>query len=239
MLNLASMDVDVCIIGGGIAGNYLASLLSRDHISVCVVEEHPTIGIPFQCAGIVSQKILKLVSLPPKIILNRISTARIVSPDHSTIYVKSQENPVVIDRVKFDQHFARIAQENGVSYLLKEKFISFSRISSSRVNRVNGMNGVHEVSSLCVRVETNRRIIRCNILVGADGPHSRVGKQLGVKTSVIAASQIRARYSHSTSMTSMVFDYRWRELFGYIIPEGSNGVCRIGLGSRKKTAKRT
>ncbi len=232
MLNLASMDVDVCIIGGGIAGNYLASLLSRDHISVCVVEEHPTIGIPFQCAGIVSQKILKLVSLPPKIILNRISTARIVSPDHSTIYARSKENPVVIDRVKFDQHFAQIAQKNGVTYLMQEKFVSFSRDSSSR-----GTYGTKKTWGEGVRVETNRRIIRCNILVGADGPHSRVGKQLGVKTSVIAASQIRARYSHSTSMTSMVFDYRWRELFGYIIPEGSNGVCRIGLGSRKKTAK--
>ena len=240
MSNLTPMEVDVCIIGGGIAGNYLASLLSRDHISVCVVEEHPEIGIPFQCAGIVSQKILKLVSLPPEIILNRISTARIVSPDHRTILVKGQENPVVIDRVKFDQHFAQVAQENGVTYLMQEKFVSFSHVSSSQTNRTSGtggMSGMNGVRGVNVRVETNRRIINCHILVGADGPHSRVGKQLGVKNSVIAAAQIRARHSHSTSMTSMVFDPRWRELFGYIIPEGSNGVCRIGIGSRKQTAR--
>jgi len=232
------MEVDVCIIGGGIAGNYLASLLSREHISVCVVEEHPEIGIPFQCAGIVSQKILRMVSLPPEIILNLISTARIVSPDQKIIDVQAQENPVVIDRVKFDQYFAQVARENGVTYLMQEKFLSFSRSQPhSGADNVNRKDIAYGMVNTSVSVETNRRIINCRILVGADGPHSRVGKLLGVKTSVIAASQNRVRFSHTDNATTMVFDPRWRELFGYIIPEGSNGICRIGLGCRKQTAR--
>ncbi|MHA1512071.1 MAG: NAD(P)-binding protein, partial [Promethearchaeota archaeon] len=53
-------EIDVCIIGGSIAGNYLACLLAEQNVKCCVIEEHEILGLPFQCAGIISQKILNL-----------------------------------------------------------------------------------------------------------------------------------------------------------------------------------
>ena len=67
---------DVCIIGGSIAGNYLCYLLSKTNLKVLVIEEHKEIGYPLQCAGILSQKLSKLIDLPKEIILNRVNTAK-------------------------------------------------------------------------------------------------------------------------------------------------------------------
>ena len=51
--NLATFDV--CIIGGSIAGNYLCYLLSNTNLKIVVIEEHQQVGLPLQCAGIVSK----------------------------------------------------------------------------------------------------------------------------------------------------------------------------------------
>lgn len=209
---------DICIIGAGIAGNYLASTLADSGTSICVIEEHESVGLPLQCAGIVSQKLLDLVDIPSNLILNRVEIAEIVSPLGEKIQIHARDHPVVIDRVKFDQYFAIQAKTQGVSYFMKEKFKNFSRISPTTV-----------------QVQTNRRVIHCKILVGADGPHSKVARQLGVSRRVIPAAQVRVLFDQSLDVTSMYFNPKWRELFGYIIPEGNSGICRIGLASRYRT----
>ena len=70
---------DICIIGGSIAGNYLAYLLSNSPLKIAIIEEHKEIGIPFQCAGIISQKLGQLIELPKEIVLNKSATARAVT----------------------------------------------------------------------------------------------------------------------------------------------------------------
>lgn len=219
---------DVCIIGGGIAGNFLASLLCSSYsnslnspISVCVVEEHSEIGFPFQCAGIVSQKLLSLVRIPKEIVLNRIDKAYLYSPNLQSICVSAQERPVVINRIAFDKYFAKKALEHGAVYFMKEKFLRFKQINKK-----------------LVEVQTNHRKITCNILVGADGPISQVGRQFGHKNIVIPAAQVRARINHPYNITSMYFNDRWRELFGYIVPEGKNGISRIGLACQHHTLQK-
>ena len=78
-MSLGSNFFDVCIVGASIAGNYLAYLLSRSNLRIAMLEEHKEIGIPFQCAGIISQKLNQLIELPKGIVLNRVKTAKIVS----------------------------------------------------------------------------------------------------------------------------------------------------------------
>jgi len=47
---------DICIVGASIAGNYLCYLLSTTNLKIAIIEEHKEIGLPLQCAGIISQK---------------------------------------------------------------------------------------------------------------------------------------------------------------------------------------
>jgi flavin-dependent dehydrogenase len=211
------IETDICIIGGGIAGNYLASELQKRRIHCIVVEEHQKLGEPFQCAGIISQKLLKLVTFPPEIILNRVHSAEIGAPNMKKIEMAGHEHPIVIDRVAFDAYFGQLAQQAGVPYYLGERYETHWALK-------NGLT----------LIQTDRHIIRAKLIVGADGPLSKVAARGGIKVDTIPATQVRAKYDYPSEKTAMFFNPRWRELFGYIVPEGSNGICRIGLATREK-----
>ncbi len=207
-------EIDVCIIGGSIAGNYLAYLLAEQNIKCCVIEEHEILGLPFQCAGIISQKILKLAPFPKSLILNRVKTAKIVAPNNQSIELSGKENPVIIDRIELDKFFGKKAQEMGVKYYLGEKYLSHWGLPNNKV---------------CIKTSKNNIVAK--IIVGADGPFSKVAKRYGIKNTMIPAVQARVKFNYDLNKTAMHFDQRWKELFVYIVPEGENGVCRIGLAT--------
>jgi len=213
-------QVDICIIGGSIAGNFLCHLLSKKKLKIAVVEEHEEIGQPFQCAGIVSKKIYRLIDLPEEIILNRARVARLITPSGKSITLSGDEEPFIIDRIALDKLFYQKGlSKKGITYYLGEKFRFF--------------NYVLENNQKNVLITTSKRKIKAKLLIGCDGPFSTVGKQLGVQNKVIYASQIRIGGQFNQNEALMYFDPRWKELFGYIVPEGNN-VYRIGIASSSK-----
>lgn len=207
-------EIDVCIIGGSIAGNYLACLLAEQNVKCCIIEEHEILGLPFQCAGIISQKILNLATFPKSIILNRVKTAKIVAPNNQSIELSGNENPVIIDRIKFDKFFGKKAQKMGVKYYLGEKYLSHWSTTKNKIF-----------------IKTSKHGIVAKIIVGADGPFSKVAKRYGIKNTMIPAVQARVKFNYNLDKTAMYFNQRWKELFGYIVPEGENEICRIGLAT--------
>ena len=209
-----NFEIDVCIIGGSIAGNYLACLLAEQNVKCCVIEEHEILGLPFQCAGIISQKILNLAPFPKSLILNRVKTAKIVAPNNQSIELSGNENPVIIDRIEFDKFFGMKAQEMGVKYYLGEKYISHWGLPNNKIF-----------------IKTSKHGIVAKIIVGADGPFSKVAKRYGIKNTLIPAVQARVKFNYDLNMTAMHFDQEWKELFGYIVPEGEKDICRIGLAT--------
>ncbi|MFX1379885.1 MAG: FAD-dependent monooxygenase [Promethearchaeota archaeon] len=210
---------DVCIIGGSIAGNYLCYLLSKTSLKILVIEEHKEIGLPLQCAGIVSQKLSKLIHLPEELILNRVNCAKIVSSSGEFIKLCGAERPYIIDRIALDRLFyEKVKDLSNISYYLEERFKSFKKVKD---------NG-----DISLIITTSKRKIRTKLLIGCDGPLSTVGKILGIKNKIIYASQIRIKNIFEENEAAMYFDPRWKELFGWIVPEGNN-IYRIGLASLK------
>jgi len=213
-------DFDILIVGASIAGNYLAFLLSNLPIKVLIIEEHIEIGLPFQCAGIVSQKLNSLLDLPPNLILNRVKVAKLVTPSGSTIELSGDEQPFIIDRIALDRMFYDKSKNSpNITYSLGEKFKSFKYIIE------NGQK--------YVLIETSRRVIKVKMLVGCDGPLSLVGKQLKVKNEVLYATQIRIKSNFQENEAVMYFHPLWKQLFAWIVPEG-HGIYRIGIASAKK-----
>jgi len=212
-------NFDVIIVGASIAGNYLAFLLSKLPITVLVIEEHIDIGFPFQCAGIVSQKLNYLIDLPPKLILNRVKVAKIVAPLGTTIKLSGKEQPYIINRIALDRLFYEKNKDfSNISYSLNEKF------KSLKYNIENGQK--------YVIIDTSKSSIRTKMLIGCDGPFTSVGKALNVKNEVIYATQIRIKANFDENEAVMYFHPLWKELFGWIVPEGDN-VYRIGIASSK------
>jgi len=214
---------DICIIGGSIAGNYLSYLLSKTNLKILVLEAHEQVGIPLQCAGIVSQKLSKLIDLPPELILNSVHTAKIVGPSGVFIKLSGNEKPYIIDRIGLDCLFyEKIKNNNNIQYSFGEKFRNFQIVK-------------HYKEKL-VLIETNKRRIKAYMLVGCDGPLSSVGNILGIKNKNLYATQIRIKSHFDENEAVMFFDQRWRELFGWIVPEG-NKIYRIGMASSKSIVK--
>jgi len=214
---------DVCVVGASIAGNYLTYLLSKSNLRIAVIEDHKEIGLPFQCAGIISQKLSKLIELPKEIVLNRVNTAKIVSPSSNFIKLSGNEHPYVVDRIKLDRLFYNKVKDNpNVTYCLAERYKSFEyRIEDGKKY---------------VLIETSKRKIIAKMLIGCDGPLSLVGKQLNVKNDVIFASQIRVNANFYDHEAAMYFNPEWKQLFGWIVPEG-NHIYRIGIASAKNVNK--
>ncbi|MHA2180523.1 MAG: geranylgeranyl reductase family protein [Promethearchaeota archaeon] len=214
---------DVCIVGGSIAGNYLSFLLSNTKFKIAVIEEHKEIGLPLQCAGIVSQKLSKLIQFPEEIILNRVKVAKIVAPQGISIKISSTEEPYIIDRVALDRFFyEKVQNKKNIHYFTGEKFKSFKYIKHTNQNSI--------------QVETSRRIIESKLLIGCDGPLSSVAKSVGVKNKNLYATQIRISGNFDENQAIMYFNPKWKELFGWVVPEG-NDTFRIGLASSQNLKK--
>ncbi len=214
---------DVIIIGASISGNYLASLISTN-LTIAVIEEHKDIGLPFQCAGIVSQKLNELIDLPKNIILNRVDTAKIVAPSGKFVKLRGDEKPYIIDRIALDRFFYERAKENNnITYFLGEKFKSLEYIKNEKQK--------------LVLINTSKRKLVAKMLIGSDGPLSLVAKSFGIKNELIYAMQIRIKSKFDQNEASMFFNPQWKELFGWIVPEGKNNIYRIGLASAKNIKK--
>ncbi len=215
---------DVVIIGASLSGNYLAKLLSKTKLTIAVIEEHKDIGLPFQCAGIVSQKLNQLIDLPQNIILNRVDTAKIVAPSGKFVKLSGDEKPYIIDRIALDRFFYERANENNnITYLLGEKFKSFEYIKNEKQK--------------WVLITTSKRKLVAKMLIGSDGPLSLVAKSFGIKNELIYAMQIRIKSKFDQNEASMFFNPKWKELFGWIVPEGNSNIYRIGLASAKNIKK--
>jgi len=172
---------DVCIVGASIAGNYLTYLLSK-------------IGLPFQCAGIVSQKLSQLIELPKEIVLNRVTTAKIVNSSDKFIKLSGDEHPYIIDRIALDCLYYNKNKNNpNNTYYLGEKYKSFE------YHIENGKK--------YVLIETSKRKINTKLLI-----------------------------NFNEDEAVMYFDPQWKELFGWIVPEG-NQIYRVGIASAKNVNK--
>ena len=217
-------SVDVCIIGASIAGNYLAYLLRNSGLKIAVIEDHTEIGVPLQCAGIISQKLSQLIDLPDEIVLNRVKVAKVISPSGKFIKLSGEEQPYIVDRVALDKLFyQKVMEHKNITFYLGEKF-TFFKYKFKRNQKY-------------IEVETSKRLIQAKLLIGCDGPYSKVAKQRGVWNKVISAAQIRIKAPQfDPNEAIMYFDPRWKELFGWVVPEG-DGVCRIGLASYKNTSE--
>lgn len=113
-------DYDVIIMGAGPAGSTLARHLVERGFRVCILEKKKIIGVPLQCAGLVSHRIREVNMLPDEVIINSVRGAFLHSPSGVTLKVsKDRPEAHVIDRTAYDQYLADLAREAGAEIKLK------------------------------------------------------------------------------------------------------------------------
>ena len=109
------LSADVLVVGAGPAGLHAARRLAEQGSSVLVLEEHPVIGEPVDCSGVIGIESFAELGLPQDPVLGHISVLRLFSPGGVPLaYRNGGPLAYVTERGRFDQALAAIAQASGV-----------------------------------------------------------------------------------------------------------------------------
>ena len=214
-----TMDHDVIVVGAGPVGARLATVLAERGVDVLLMEEHASIGRPFQCAGLINPWSMAQVGLQHTV-LQDIDGATIHGPHRASVSVgvPGEVRTSAVCRNRFDEGVVQQAIKAGSSLLLS---------TSDGILPVEGKGWrVHHQQGASTGTTT------CRLLVGADGAHSRVRHWLrsGRPKEIMIGNQVE--------VTGFDTDERWLEMFtGESIALGSlhgpfpPDLAHIGLDS--------
>lgn len=166
-------NVDVVVVGAGPAGSMTAKYAVKLGANVLLIEKRQEIGSPVRCGEGIAGKWLSEVGIKEseRWLTHRVKGAKIVSPDGSTLYIDEkiagEEVGMVIERDVFDRELAKDAARNGADIMVKTSAIKLLMDGK----KVVGMRAYH------LGEEFN---INADIVVGADGFESQVGRWAGI-----------------------------------------------------------
>jgi len=197
----------IVIVGAGPIGCYLGQLLKNYGFDPLLLEEHAEVGRPVQCAGIVGRKLFTEARIPisAKSILNTIDGAKVFFNGFSFVLNRSKV-AYIIDRAIFDQELSL-----GLN-----------------IEYQTHLQEVHTIKDGYI-LKTNNGEYFADIVIGADGPNSRVRKSLAFSSDMklYRGYQYRVKMSLREKNLVEVHYVKPFSMFTWMIPEG-NGIVRIG-----------
>jgi geranylgeranyl reductase family protein len=218
------LEYDVSIVGGGPIGGYIAGEIAKKNFKVSIFEKNKKIGIPVNCAGLVTPRVFKYLDISKKIVIqNKVKGANIHSPSGNILTIGGDKvHAFVIDRSKFDKEIIKKSEKNGTDIFLKSNVLSAQKI------------GNH------IELKTSQNPkIKCRLLVGADGPYSKIRERFAFPEPTELIRGIGAEVSNINIDSNFVEIFIGRNIapgfFAWIIPTDKYGTkARIGLCIHQK-----
>jgi digeranylgeranylglycerophospholipid reductase len=210
-----NMNYDVVVVGAGPAGAIAARYAARNGAKTLLIEEHASIGSPVQCTGLISTKALKECELDEgSFALSKIRGAFVYAPNGEETCVRGKDiKAYVIDRKIFDRKLVELAVDTGVDILLKTRFLD---MDNGRISVISG---------------GEKKEIRSEIIVGADGIQSSVGRAAGLPRCEKFLSGIQFEAPYNPKDPEYVEIFTGNDIapgfFGWAVP--FSGMARIGL----------
>jgi len=216
---------DLVVVGGGPVGATAARVAAEGGLSVLLVEEHPQVGRPVRCTGLLSRRGLAEAEVGPGVILREVRGALIHAPNGYRLKIEAPEaRAYVLDREGFDRELAARAVGAGV------ELWTASRAVGWRDGEV-------------VVVRKGREIkVGAKLIIGADGPKSRVAgwAGLGGPEELVYTLQVELP-QQSERREEAVELFLGRKVapgfFAWAVPS-SPGMARVGLGTTRREALR-
>jgi len=208
----------ITIIGAGPAGCTVGRELAKAGKEVQIFEEHPKIGLPVQCTGVLTKTAKEVLEIKEDFLTNTIKKIKVFAPNDDFLEVNLKEEEFLIDRDRLDPYLARQAEKAGARIYANHKFIG----------KENG--------DILIKDNERDKIkrIQTDILIGADGPLSPVAKSEGIfgEREFYIGVQARIKMGIEPHTYETYLGSNFPEFFGWIVPE-NNGIVRIGLGAKK------
>ncbi|MEN6592831.1 MAG: NAD(P)/FAD-dependent oxidoreductase [Methanobacterium sp.] len=223
------IETDVLVIGAGPAGSSTAKHAALNGSDVIVIDKKSEIGAPKRCAEGVSKEGLKKLKIEPsnRWVIKELSGVRMIAPDGTSVWlneekVKLPEAGYILERKVFDKHMAMDAARAGAKIMVKTLAKGIRREDDHLVTTLETMGEEFEV--------------KAKIVVGADGPESRMGRFLGLKTTLKpknmeSCAQFEMVNVKMEDPDSIEFYFGSVAPGGYawIFPKGDD-IANVGLG---------
>lgn len=159
------MSTDLLVVGGGPIGCKMASLTGGE-INTIILEEHPQVGRPVQCTGLVTPRVVEMADAQDAV-LNEFRGADVHFPDGEILELRGKEvKAVIMDRERFDASLQSQAVDAGAQLLPSHTYLSHSLTSEGVEVSVETKEGVRRMGT--------------SMLVAADGFRSRVARVAGL-----------------------------------------------------------
>lgn len=211
--------VMAAVVGAGPAGLTCAKRLQQRGWETAILEEHPTVGTPVNCTGLISATGVEDLGIRKEVeevIVNKVRGARIFSPNHEMVEVKRTETVAhVVDRGEFDRVLARNAVEAGAQLRLNTRMIDVRK------------------ETVFVEHKGRGEILKSKVVIGADGVNSKARSMMSISTTMddfVHAYQVVAKGSFETEYVQLFFGGYAKGFFAWIVPENEEHA-RVGLAS--------
>ncbi|MBU2443798.1 MAG: NAD(P)/FAD-dependent oxidoreductase, partial [Nanoarchaeota archaeon] len=200
--------MDIKIIGGGPVGCYSAAILSKKH-NVTIYEEHKETGKPIQCTGILTDTINEIIKLKKEFVANKIYATRVYAPNKENIRINFKKPNIIVYRDEFDKYFLDKALKGGAKINYNNQFVKRDEVLDKITNKTT--------------------TIKYDLLVGADGPLSKVSQTFGLgRRDYLVGVQaiIKKKNDNVVDFYPHIGTYAWA------VPE-SEEVLRVGVAAEK------
>lgn len=226
-----SRDVDACdalVIGAGPSGSTAARFAAKAGCRTILLEKRAEIGVPIRCGEGIAKGWLEEIGIPPspRFIQHEVEGARVYAPDGTCLMIDAakagNEVGYTVDRGLFDRHLAAEAARAGAEIRIKTSAVALLQEQGKVVGaRCEHMGRTYDV--------------RANVVIGADGFESQVGRWAGLATH-LRARDIDACLEYT--MVGVGGDPRYDDFYlGSCAPGGyawvfwkGEGVANVGLG---------
>ena len=199
---------DVLVVGLGPAGSRAAAAAAAAGFGVIAFERRAAAGSPVQCAEFVPTMIERDVpavrSVTQQMITRMLTFVEQGEPDETRDFCGR-----MIDRAAFDRMLAEDAARAGASCRY-----------GVAVDRIGIDGTVHS---------SDGGTLRPRVLIGADGPRSRVGAAIGqVNRDLVETRQVTVPLVLPRDATDIFLSANYRGGYGWLFPKGA--VANVGIG---------
>ena len=234
-IHMLGPHFDVAVVGAGPAGSTAGRVTAGNGLKTVVFERRASVGVPVQCGEFLpapremtdlfpkSPRGTRLVRVPERFVTNTCSRICLVSPRCSQFEFSFKGQ--VLNRAEYDRWLAKEAEMSGAEIRLRSTVV--------------GMTGPNEI---VVNDKMGTHRITADVIVGADGPRSRIGHSLGARYMTkpedlsISMQYVMTGVKCDPDVVEMYFGgmvapggYAW------IIPKGGS-TANVGLGLRRAFA---
>ncbi len=220
MRNLVSCDI--LVVGAGPAGGATALAAAQRDARVLVVDRRQVVGMPVRCAEYIPAMLMGRLDLGKSFIVQRIRRMKTYLPGEP---VREMRAPgFTIHRDLFDQALICAAIDAGAGLMTSTRAVQRRDDETVLLKRRDGQS---------IKV-------RPKIIVGADGPHSTVGRWVGaVNHHLLAGVQVTMPLTAPMDWSEVYFDPEIYAGYGWLFPKKDLANIGIGLKTTPRNPVRT